>query len=78
MTKEKSKLCILVTLLGTLAIRLANVIHFGLSMGGDSGFYIGRANDIINSGIGFYVDNISTIWYWGYPSYLALFLPAFG
>lgn len=59
-------------------------IGYGLLMGsigefgGDSEYYVLRAREIQAGGIRFYLDNLSTPYYWGYPTFLALVMTFLG
>lgn len=50
----------------------------GLPLGGDSGYYMGQAEKILQTGIGFYIENSYMPYYWGYPSFLALLFAFWG
>lgn len=52
--------------------RIGMVMISGYTYGGDSKGYISQAEELINNGIGFYINHIGTPHYWGYPSFLAL------
>ncbi len=76
--KNKRTISILTVLLGTLFIRVGFLTVYGALIGGDTDFYVNNAEQIMSNGIGFYIHNAGTAWYWGYPTFLAIIFSVFG
>lgn len=79
MKNDRSRcIWVMAVIVGTLVIRVGLLMHYGVAIGGDTMTYLNHADNIISSGLGFYYDHIGTIWYWGYPTFLALIFSVIG
>lgn len=61
-----------------ISIVYGYLMHTFGTFGGDSKYYVGQAQRILSDGLGFYMDHISTPYYWGYPTFLALCIAVVG
>ncbi len=61
-----------------LLIRVVYTVVKGGYDTSDTLYYMGQSNLILQKGLFFYIDNISTPYYWGYPTTLAILRSIFG
>lgn len=54
------------------------LLHSLGAFGGDSGFYVAEAKEILSGGPAYYASHIATPYYWGYPTFLAVCMAVVG
>lgn len=75
--KVKDRTFEIVLLTAAFVIRMVNVVNqliwaHGAFYGGDTLRYSAWADEIIEKGFAYYAENIDKIYYWGYPTIIAL------
>lgn len=61
-----------------LLIRVVYTMVKGGYYTSDTAYYMGQSDIILQQGLSFYIANISTPYYWGYPTALAILRSIFG
>lgn len=81
MIKEKRRACLgIIVFIGACLISFiyCRLLHSLGTFGGDSGYYVAQAQEMLENGLKYYRDHIATPYYWGYPAFLAACMAVIG